>query len=59
MLRLSQTILKELLLVDQSPRTLELAEQPEGINVEKKVIDEEEPLPFDSKMFDIVISNLR
>lgn len=45
---------------DMSQKMLEQAELPEeGVEVEKRVFDEEQPLPFDANSLDLVVSSLK
>ena len=47
-------------MTDLSENWLKQAKEPEkGINVEKMVLDEEEPWPFEADSFDLIISNLK
>lgn len=45
---------------DISDKMLEQAELPEeGIEVEKKVFDEEDDLPFENNSIDLIVSSLK
>lgn len=48
---------EELILCDMSPSCLEQADSPAGLNIQKRVVDEEH-LPFDPDSLDLVISSL-
>lgn len=45
---------------DISEKMLEQAELPEeGIEVEKKIFDEEDDLPFENNSIDLIVSSLK
>ncbi|XP_042231358.1 arginine-hydroxylase NDUFAF5, mitochondrial-like isoform X3 [Homarus americanus] len=50
--------LRHLYMSDFSPAMLEAAQTPENIGFTKILIDEEQKFPLESKLFDLVISNL-
>ena len=54
-----QSKIAHLHMSDISPSMLESACTPEGVPTTKVILDEEKPFPFDTKTFDVVISNLK
>jgi len=52
------TTLEHLYMGDMSPNMLETCATPENVPFTKRLVDEEQPLPFESKTMDLVISNL-